>query len=131
MKPMCLMVVEDNPEMRRVIRRMLTGVATQIVECADGSQALAVYTHAKPDWVLMDIELGGVDGITATRQIKAAFPDARIIIVTNHRAEALRTAARAAGACGYVLKENLLSIRAMIGNPHNNDWSEDKRLAEW
>lgn len=126
MQPMCLMVVEDNPEMRRVIRRMLTGVATQIVECADGGEALAVYTQAQPDWVLMDIELGRVDGIAATRQIKAAFPEARIIIVTNHGAEALRTAAWEAGVCGYVLKENLLSIRAMLGDPHHNDWSEDR-----
>jgi CheY-like chemotaxis protein len=123
MQPMCLMVVEDNPEMRRVIRRMLTGVATQIVECADGNEALAVYTRAQPDWVLMDIELGEVDGITATRQIKAAFPEARIIIVTNHNAEALRTAAYEAGACGYVLKGNLLDVRAMISNPTQLDCS--------
>ena len=111
---MCLMIVEDNSEMRRIIRRMVAGVATEIVECADGSEALASYTRSQPDWVLMDIEMAGVDGITATRQITAAFPDAKVIIVTSHTDEPLRVAAREAGACGYVMKENLLELRKLL-----------------
>jgi CheY-like chemotaxis protein len=115
MKPLCLMVVEDNAEMRRVIRRMLAGIATEIVECADGSQALAAYALSRPDWVLMDIEMSGVDGIAATREITTAFPEAHVVIVTGHGDEPLRAAAREAGACGYVLKENLLEVRHLVG----------------
>ena len=111
---MSLMIVEDNPEMRRVIRRMLSGVATEIVECEDGDQALATYARALPDCVLMDIEMGGMDGITATRKITAAFPTARVLILTGHGDEPLREAARKAGACGYVLKENLMELRELI-----------------
>lgn len=114
---MCLLVVEDSSEMRRVIRRMLADVAKEIVECADGSQALAAYSQAQPDWVLMDIEMAGLDGISATRQITTAYPEARILIVTGHGDEPLREAARAAGACGYVLKENLIELKRLLQTP--------------
>src|SRR5262249_8267864 len=108
------MIVEDNPEMRRVIRRLISGLAAEIVECTDGDEALAVYARTHPDWVLMDIEMAGLDGITATRLITEAFPDGRIIIVTNHNDEPLRVAAREAGACGFVLKENLLDLQRLL-----------------
>ena len=111
---MRLLIVEDHPEMRRVIRRLISGIATEIVECDDGDEALATYTRTQPDWVLMDIEMARLDGITATRQIIEAFPDCRVIIVTNHNDESLRVAAREAGACGYVLKENLLDLRRLL-----------------
>ena len=111
---MCLLIVEDNPERRRVIRRVLSGVAPEIVECADGSEALAAYRSVQPDWVLMDIELAGMDGISATRKITTTFPEARVVIVTNHNDETLRAAAAQAGACGYVLKENLLELKRLL-----------------
>ena len=111
---MCLMIVDDNAEMRRVIRRIVSGIATEIVECEDGNEALAAYTRTRPDWVLMDIEMSGVDGITATRLITTAYPDARVIIVTNHHHEQYRQAASECGACGYVLKENLLDLCNLV-----------------
>jgi CheY-like chemotaxis protein len=113
----CLLIVDDNPEMRRVIRRMVSGFAREIVECESGAEALAAYTERRPDCVLMDIEMRGVDGITATRQIIAAFPGARIIIVTGHSDAPLRDAARDAGAFAYVLKENLLDLRRLLTSP--------------
>jgi CheY-like chemotaxis protein len=114
MKRVCLMIVEDNPDVRRVIRRIVSDVATEIVECDDGAEALAAYARSRPDWVLMDIAMGEVDGIAATRQLTEAFPDARVVIVTGHDDEPLRTAAREAGACGYVLKENLFDLRRVL-----------------
>ena len=111
---MRLLVVEDNPEMRRVITRVVSGIATEIVECGDGSEALAAYSRLQPDWVLMDIEMKVMDGITATAQIRAVFPAARVIVVTNHDNQALRQAAREAGARGYVLKDNLFEVRSLL-----------------
>jgi len=55
-----------------------------------------------------------LDGITATRLITEAFPNGRVVIVTNHNDEPLRVAAREAGACGYVLKENLLDLQRLL-----------------
>jgi DNA-binding NarL/FixJ family response regulator len=55
-----------------------------------------------------------VDGITATRQIIASYPKAHVMMVTNHNEDELRKAAFEAGACHYVLKENLLSISEIL-----------------
>ena len=116
-----LLIVDDNQAFRRMITRVVCDLADEIRECADGAQAFASYQQFHPDLVLMDIEMKGMDGITATRQITTAFPAARVIIVTVYGEEPLRVAAREAGACGYVLKENLLVIREMIGNPTKID----------
>lgn len=105
-----VLVVDDSQPMRELIRMTLAGVAEIVGECSDGADALAAYERLRPDWVLMDVEMRGVDGITATRQIMAAHPQARIMIVTDYNDDDLRCAAREAGACQYIVKENLLDI---------------------
>ena len=62
----------------------------------------------------MDIDLPEVDGITATRRIVAAHPEARVMMVTNYDDADLRETARLAGACEYVVKENLLEIHRIL-----------------
>ncbi|MGI8566464.1 MAG: response regulator [Pyrinomonadaceae bacterium] len=111
---MRLLIVEDNPQVRRLMRRMLSDLAEDITECADGAEAVAAYTRSQPDWVLMDIEMKALDGITATRAIRAMDGAAKVIIVTSYDGAELREAARRAGACGYVLKENLLDLRGLL-----------------
>jgi CheY-like chemotaxis protein len=111
---MKLLVVEDDARVRRMIKLVLADLAEAIFECSDGLEAQTSYNRHRPDWVLMDITMTGVDGITATRQIKAEHPDARIIIVTAHESATLREAARRAGARDYVLKENLLVLRQLL-----------------
>jgi two-component system response regulator DegU len=112
---MRLLIVEDNVGMRALIKRALAGLGAEFVECSDGAEAVAAYTDERPDFVLMDIEMPTMDGVTATRRIIAADPSAQVIIVTNHDHPSLREAARDAGACGYALKENLLAIRELLG----------------
>lgn len=85
-----------------------------MVECGDGSEALAACTTEPPDWVLMDVEMPGMDGLTATRELKQRFPDVRIIIVTNHGEEDLRAAAMESGAFGFLLKEHLADLTPII-----------------
>jgi CheY-like chemotaxis protein len=111
---MKLLIVEDNPAVRRMIKTIVGGLADEVYECEDGDEALEAYQTQRPDVVLMDIGLGRVDGITATRRITAADPAAYVIIVTSYDGTDLRAAAQAAGACGYVLKENLLELRRLL-----------------
>ena len=111
-----ILIVDDSQPMRELIKMTLAGVAEIVGECADGADALSAYERLRPDWVLMDIEMKGVDGITATRQIMAAYPQARIMIVTDYNDDNLRRAAREAGACRYVVKENLLDILDILPN---------------
>lgn len=111
---MTLLIVEDNAKMRRMLRSLVADLASAVHECSGGAEALAAYTAHRPDWVLMDIAMKDLDGISATRQLKDAFPEARIIIVTSYDGAELRAAAQAAGACGYVLKENLIEVRRWL-----------------
>ncbi len=104
------LIVDDSQPMRELIKMMLAGVAEIVGECADGADALEAYERLRPDWVLMDIGMKNVDGITATRQIMTAYPQAKIMIVTDYNDDDLRRAAREAGACQYIVKENLLDI---------------------
>ena len=109
-----VLIVEDNPEMRRLLKRLLADLAAEVAECDDGRGALQAYSDCQPDWVLMDIEMKVTDGITATRQIRAVFPEAKVFIVTNHDNPRLRQAARQAGACHYLLKDDLLEVRRLL-----------------
>src|SRR5215471_16397325 len=110
---MVILVVDDNPEMRRMIRNVV-GDLGDVYECSEGEGAVADYNRYQPDWVLMDIRLGAVNGIQATARITAADPDARIVIVTNYDDVELRHACARAGACDYVLKENLSEVRRIL-----------------
>ena len=103
------LIVEDNAEMRRALLQLLSDLG-EVYECEDGLLAFSAYSAQRPDWVLMDIRLGQANGIQLTSEIKAAYPDARIVMVTVYDEEELREAARRAGACGYVLKENLAEL---------------------
>ncbi len=112
-----VLIVDDNVAMRRLMRRLTNDLAERVEECADGAEALAAYEQHRfgaADWVLMDVEMAGMDGLTATRELHAAHPEARVIIVTKHNDELLRAAAFASGACGFVAKENLLELRALL-----------------
>jgi CheY-like chemotaxis protein len=115
---MMLLIVDDNAAIRRLLRRLIGDLAERIEECADGAEALAAYEQhhfGAADWVLMDVEMAGMDGLTATRELRAAHPEARVIIVTKYNDEQLRAAAFNNGACGFVPKENLLELRALVG----------------
>ena len=116
-----LLIVDDNAAMRRLMRRVAGDLAERIEECADGAQALSAYEQhhfGASDWVLMDVEMVQMDGLTATRELRAAHPEARVIIVTKHNDEAMRAAAFNNGACGFVLKENLLELRSLLRPAH-------------
>lgn len=106
------LIVDDHAAFRQTLRAFLPD--STVLECADGREVLALYAAERPDWVLMDIQMPGLDGLTATRRLKETFPVARIIIVTNHAGEEIRAAAREAGADGFVHKENLEELPAMI-----------------
>jgi CheY-like chemotaxis protein len=83
---MKLLIVEDNPQMRRMIRAVVADLAEAITECDDGDEAVAAYAAQRltnDDRVLMDLQMPRVGGLEATRLIRDAFPDARIIILAS------------------------------------------------
>ena len=118
---MRLLIVEDNHQMRRLMKRIVSDLAETIYESSDGSKAFEAYAAHQPDWVLMDIEMKGLDGISATQRIKSAFPAARVVIVSEYDNADWREEARRAGACEYVLKENLFEVRRILQSPPNQE----------
>jgi two-component system cell cycle response regulator DivK len=101
-----ILVVEDQPDNRQIIRDMLASTDYEIIEAEDGEQALAAIAKKRPDLILMDIQLPIIDGYTATRRIKAdpALRSIPVIAVTSYALNGEEQIARAAGCDDYVSK---------------------------
>jgi CheY-like chemotaxis protein len=110
---MTVLIVDDSPRFREVLRTILAGLVDQINECADGDEAVAAYSAQRPDWVLMDLQMARIGGLEATRRLLAVDRTARVLIVTDYDDVHWRAAAAEAGACGYVVKDNLLEVRRL------------------
>jgi len=108
------MIVDDHAEMRRLLRSMLSDLASELTECADGAEAVAAFAQARPDWTIMDITMKGMGGLEATRQIQKQFGNARIIVLTQHDTPHMRAAALEAGACAFVSKDNLAQLGTIL-----------------
>ena len=113
---MKILIVDDNEQVRLLLRDYLPVSANEIFECTDGSQACSFFKKHRPDWVLMDWEMPKMNGITAIREIIAEFPKANICMVTAFEDEDIRSEAFRAGASGFVLKDNLFELEAILVN---------------
>jgi len=102
-----VLVVDDHPLFRAGIRERLEVVGGPIVvvgEAEDGLQARDLVGRLRPDVMLIDISMQGMNGIDATRMIHADFPDVKIVILSVHDEDQYVQAALDAGASGYLLK---------------------------
>jgi two-component system response regulator DegU len=115
-KPVKVLIVDDNEAMRRTIKSVIQDLVDEIVECDDGDAALRHCRTFRPDWIVMDIRMKEMDGLTATRAIKSSFAGARVVIVTSYDEPSLREEAASAGACAYVLKDDLSQLTALLSN---------------
>jgi CheY-like chemotaxis protein len=109
-----ILIVDDNAGIRRLLRRAIAEIAADVWECEDGDEALIGFETHHPDVVLMDIRMRRMDGLQATKQIRVVHPYARIVVVSDYEDEALRQAAKEAGACGYVHKQNLTGLAQVV-----------------
>jgi two-component system KDP operon response regulator KdpE len=113
-----ILMVDDDPQIRRVMRVRLTGLGYEILEARSGEQALEVFREFLPDLVLLDLNMPGIGGQAACRQIRESS-EVPIIILTVSNTEDEKVAALDAGADDYVTKpfgmnELLARIRAAL-----------------
>lgn len=109
-----LLIVDDSPEMRGLMRQIACKECDRIFECEDGDEVLAAFAAHQPDWVLMDVEMKRLDGLKATAALMRQHPEAKVIVVTKYTDAQTRAAARAAGARHFLSKDDLLSLRSLI-----------------
>ena len=104
--PDTLLIVEDHDAVRRRLRDWLEVEFPQcrLIEAASGEEAIVLSIIESPHLVLMDITLPKMNGIEATRQIKASLPSTEIVRLTIHEDDVYRAEATAAGARAYVPK---------------------------
>lgn len=106
--PCLIVLVEDHQLFRQLVKRYLGGVdGVQVVgEAGDGLALLELLKTCQPHLVIMDISMPRLPGIEATRQVKASYPDIKVLILTMHRNWEYCQQALEAGASGYLLKED-------------------------
>ena len=117
-----ILVVEDHEENRRILRLLLHSAGFELVEAETAEDGLALAASSRPDLILMDIQLPGIDGYEATRRLKAD-PTLRhipIIVVTSYALSGDDAKAFAAGCDAYVTKpfvprQLLAKIREYLG----------------
>lgn len=113
--PLRIAIVEDDPLMRMGLKQFLEAQPQiEIVsEAADGYGAIDAVSQIATDLVIMDVGLPQLDGIEATRQIKARFPQLRILMLTSHGETTEIIAALSCGADGYCMKGT--SLQHLLG----------------
>lgn len=114
MEAKTILVVEDNEMNMKLMRAVLTVGKYRILEAADAETGLRLVREQRPDLILMDIQLPGMDGLTATRIIKAD-PDLRdipVFAVSGFAMESDKEKAMNIGFAGYIVKP--FSVKAML-----------------
>lgn len=111
---MKVLIADDNPAFSALLQRICAGVASEIRTCADGAKAVEVAAEFQPDWILLDVGLPILDGLSAAARILQVRPEAHIVLVTEHRGALYREAARATGAHALVLKDDLTPLLSIL-----------------
>lgn len=116
---MKIMIVEDNELMRKEIVKSVLQKDDTVMECSDAESALEKFVEFNPDWSLLDIRLGGMNGLIAAEKIKELKPKTNIAFVTSYDFDVYKKAAKALGVRYYFLKKDLLKIRDIIHSENN------------
>ena len=107
MKPIRIMLCDDQALFRDGLRMLLSlQVDLEIVgEAENGAAAVELAHSLKPDVVIMDLRMPGMNGIEATRRLRSVSPNSKVIVLTTFREDEEIFEALRAGACGYILKD--------------------------
>jgi two-component system KDP operon response regulator KdpE len=114
-----ILVVDDEPQIRRIMRTTLTASSYEVNDAKTGEEALTKLRDFRPDLILLDINMPGMGGLAACREIRDVDPNVAIIMLTIHNTDAAKVEALDAGADDFVTKpystpELLARIRAAL-----------------
>jgi len=137
--PIRVLIVDDHAVLRQALRFLLESQAGVVVvgDAANGREAVEKAELLRPDVVLMDTVMPGLNGIEATRQIRKRLPKTKVLILTGYMEDEQISGALRAGASGYVVKKSgmdelLLGIQAVHrGNPYFSSSIGDGDLTDY
>jgi len=127
-----VLVVDDEPHIRTVLRSYLQADGFDVTEAADGEGAIAAIRDGRPDVVLLDVMLPGIDGLEVLRQLRV-FSDAYVIVVTARAEEVDKLVGLGVGADDYVTKpfsprEVTARVKAVLRRDRGVRTGEDAAL---
>jgi two-component system invasion response regulator UvrY len=107
--PVRVMIVDDQAPFRAAARAVITRVEgfDLVAEATSGEQAVELARRIRPHLVLMDIKMGAMDGIEATRLITDELPDTMVVLVSTYQIDDMPPSARQCGAAAYLNKDEL------------------------
>jgi DNA-binding NarL/FixJ family response regulator len=118
-----ILIVDDNPRLRILIRQLLAEEPDLHVvgEAANGMDAIRMADQLRPEIILMDLVMPGINGLEAMRRIKVNRPATKVIITTVHSESAYLKAAEASGTDAFLVKRTLMTnlvptIRRLLGH---------------
>lgn len=100
-----IMIVDDSMFMRMILRNVIQDLGYETAaEATNGLEALTLYPQIQPDLVTLDITMPEMDGLTALTELKAKYPDSKIMMVSAMGQQALLIKAVSIGACDFIVK---------------------------
>jgi len=129
-----LLLVDDRPVVRKGLRIWLAlEPSLEVVgEASGGTEAISLTQALRPDVVLMDVEMPGMDGISATAALRSVAPQSAVVILTLHDDAPTRARAQEAGAVAFVAKhrmeETLLAEIRRVAMRHKKERRHDRSL---
>jgi DNA-binding NarL/FixJ family response regulator len=123
MSDISVLLCDDHRMVRESLRRSLEELGFFIVgEASDGEDAVVQAVQRRPDVVLMDVSMPGIDGVEAVRRVLAKKPDTKIVMLTMHVDREIIEQALEAGAAGYLVKDcSVDEIAEAVRLAHNGD----------
>ena len=101
-----LMLADDHQMLREGLSRSMSEHGFDVVgEARDGAEAISMAQRLTPDVILMDVSMPEMDGVEACRQVRAAMPLTKVVMLTMHADQEVLANAVRAGACGYLVKD--------------------------
>lgn len=114
---MKIMIVDDHNDMRKMIKQVISMSnlsALEVVECVSGEEAVSTYARTHPDCVLMDFQLGAMNGLEATEIIYQNDANAHVIVLTGYDSSQVRQKAQNLGVYGFITKDMLTDITPLL-----------------
>ncbi len=126
-----LMLADDHRMLREGLSRSMSEHGFDVVgEARDGVEAVNMAYNLNPDVILMDVSMPEMDGVEACRQVRAAVPGTKIVMLTMHADQEVLANAIRAGACGYLVKDcSTEEIAGAVRMASNGDTALSPQLA--